>query len=76
MIDNKYLYSDLTDKIINAAVEVHKTLGCGFLEYVYEEAFCYELRKIGIPFERQIDLDIYYKDFFDSKKISCRSFDR
>lgn len=68
MNEKQYLYSDLTDKIIKCAIEVHKTLGPGFLEYVYEEALCYELRKMNIPYEQQVDLNIYYKDLLIPKK--------
>ena len=44
----------LTEQIIAAAVEVHRHLGPGLLESIYEEALCYELELRGIPFERQI----------------------
>jgi len=44
-------------------MEVHKTLGCGFLEYVYEEALCHEFRLRNIRFERQKELDIHYKEY-------------
>ena len=57
----KLLYEELTYKIIGAAKEVYKVLGPGFLESVYEDAFCYELDKLGIKYFRQIDLDVYYK---------------
>ena len=40
-------------------MEVHRELGSGFLEYVYEEALCYELDLRKIPFERQKELDSY-----------------
>jgi GxxExxY protein len=48
--------------IIGAAMEVHKILGCGFLEPVYQEALEIELRNRDIPFEAQKQLPIYYKD--------------
>ena len=60
---SKLLYEDLTYQIIGAAMEVHKTLGCGFLEYVYEEALCHEFRLRNIRFERQKELDIHYKEY-------------
>ncbi len=61
--NEKWLYKDLTQEIIGAAMEVHRELGSGFLEYVYEEALCYELNLRKISFERQKELDIHYKDF-------------
>ena len=65
---SKWLYKDLTQEIIGAAMEVHRELGSGFLEYVYEEALCYELKLREIYFERQKELDIHYKDFLIQKK--------
>lgn len=52
---------ELTEKIIGAAVEVHKILGPGLLESVYEECLCYELRKLKLSFERQKQLPVIYK---------------
>ncbi len=52
----------LTYRIIGAAIEVHRVLGSGFLESVYEEALCYELDRKSLPYERQTSLDIRYKD--------------
>ena len=66
--NEKWLYRDLTQKIIGAAMEVHRELGSGFLEYVYEEALCYELNLREISFERQKELDIYYKDLVIPRK--------
>ena len=52
----------LTEKIIAAAMEVHRILGPGFLESVYEEALCIELRRRGIAFERQKSIDVPFRD--------------
>ena len=52
---------DLTERIIGAAIEVHRELGPGLLESIYEEALCFELKLQGIQFERQVPADITYK---------------
>ncbi|QDV67917.1 hypothetical protein Poly24_16220 [Rosistilla carotiformis] len=52
---------DLTEKIIGAAIEVHRVLGPGLLESIYEEALCYELHIRGIACERQKEIDVMYK---------------
>ena len=52
---------ELTEKIIGAAIEVHRILGPGLLESIYEEALCVEFELRGIPFQRQVALDISYK---------------
>lgn len=52
----------LTESIIGAAIEVHRTLGPGLLESAYEECLCYELSQRSIPFERQVALPIRYKN--------------
>jgi len=51
----------LTEKIIGAAIEVHKELGPGLLESIYEEALCYEFELQTIKYERQVPADIVYK---------------
>jgi GxxExxY protein len=53
---------DLTAKIIGAAIEVHRALGPGLLESIYEEALCYEFELQKIPFKRQVPVDIVYKN--------------
>ncbi|AJQ25989.1 GxxExxY protein [Pelosinus fermentans] len=52
----------LTDKVIGAAIEVHRILGPGYLESVYEEALVHELQLRNIPLERQKVININYKD--------------
>ena len=52
----------LSSEIIGSAIEVHKTLGPGLLESVYEECLCHELALRGLDFERQKQLPVIYKD--------------
>lgn len=52
---------NLTELIIAAAIEVHRILGPGLLESIYEEALCHELSLRKILFERQKDVDVIYK---------------
>jgi GxxExxY protein len=58
-------YKDITEKIIGAAFEVHKFLGNGFQEVIYQRALAYELNKAGLSFSREIEQNIYYKDLPD-----------
>lgn len=51
----------LTEKIIGAAIEVHRTLGPGLLEAIYEEALCHEFDLRGIRYRRQVEIDLIYK---------------
>ena len=53
---------DLTERIIGAAIRVHKELGPGFLEIMYEEALAIELATAGISFERQKLLPVFYRE--------------
>jgi GxxExxY protein len=53
--------NELTKAIIGAAIEVHRELGPGLLESIYEEALCHELSLRGIAFVRQIPAQIVYK---------------
>ena len=55
-------HEELTGQIIGAAIEVHRTLGPGFLEKIYENALAVELRIRQIPFSRQLAVPIYYRD--------------
>jgi GxxExxY protein len=51
----------LREQIIDAAVRVHRELGPGFLESIYEEALSVELRLLGLPFERQKPVPVFYR---------------
>ncbi len=57
----------LTREIIAAAIEVHKSLGPGLLESVYQACLCHELELRKIPFRQQIEMPITYKDV----KLDC-----
>jgi GxxExxY protein len=56
------LFKELSYAIIGAAMEVHRTLGSGFLETVYQAALSHELKLRGIPFEEQVQPPVHYKD--------------
>ena len=62
METNQFIYGRETYKIIGAAMEVHRTLGLGFVESVYQEAMEIELEKQNIPFIPQKKIQIRYKD--------------
>ena len=70
MAEDNLLYSDLTRDIIGAAIEVHKILGVGFLESVYEEALAIEFELQKIPSERQKTIDVFYKNRL-AKQFVC-----
>jgi GxxExxY protein len=53
--------NELSSAVIGAAIAVHRALGPGFLESVYEEALCLELTNRGIRFERQVSIAVQYK---------------
>ena len=62
METNQFIYGRETYSIIGAAMEVHRTLGMGFLESVYQEALEVEMTKRNIPFIPQHKIQIKYKD--------------
>jgi GxxExxY protein len=59
--------NDLSEKIIGAAIAVHRALGPGLLEAPYEECLCHELEKLGLRYERQKPLPLVYGDV----KLAC-----
>jgi GxxExxY protein len=64
---SKLLHDELTEKIIGAAIEVHRALGSGLLESAYEECLCRELDLRGLKFHRQVPLPVEYKGV----KLDC-----
>ncbi|MCC6692854.1 MAG: GxxExxY protein [Chitinophagaceae bacterium] len=62
MINEQYKYSELTSKIIGCAMTVHKTLGNGFQEVIYQRALEIEMREAGISFDREFEMPIFYRE--------------
>jgi GxxExxY protein len=58
---DKILFKEESFKIIGACMKVHRSLGAGFLEAVYEEALTKEFLIQNIPFKRQLKLELYYE---------------
>jgi len=58
---NTVILNKVTEGIIGCAIEVHRNLGPGLLESIYENALCYELDANDIPFERQVTVPVIYK---------------
>jgi len=56
------IYKEESYKIIGICFEVHNNLGPGFLEIVYKDALEYEFKRAGIPFEREKEYEVNYKD--------------
>ncbi len=78
VINKQYLHSELTGKIIGCAMEVHKTLGNGFQEVIYQRALEIEMSNQGLAFSREHEMEIVYKgvkignrrvDFFVEQKV-------
>lgn len=71
MIKEEYKYSELTGKIIGCAMEVHRVLGNGFQEVIYQRALEYEFELQGIGFAREFEMPIFYKE----KHVGTRRVD-
>lgn len=78
VINKEYPESELTGKIIGCAMEVHRILGNGFQEVIYQRALEIEMRKRGLEFSREHEMEIFYKgenigtrrvDFFVAGKV-------
>lgn len=71
IVDEKYRYSALTGRIINAAMAVHRELGSGFQEVVYQRALALEMQEVSLSYERECEIPIHYK----GKGIGSRRVD-
>jgi len=78
MDEKDYKYSDITRRIIGAAMKVHSTLGNGFQEVIYQRALAIEMEKQGLSYQRELEMPIFYTgqdigtrrvDFFVEDKI-------
>ncbi len=63
MVNEQYIHSEITGKIIGCAMKVHSILGNGFQEVIYQRALSIEFKKAGIAFEREFTMSIYYEGF-------------
>ena len=71
MNEKDYKYSDITRRIIGAAMKVHSTLGNGFQEVIYQRALAIEMAKQGLSFQRELEMQIHY----DGQEIGTRRVD-
>lgn len=62
MINDQYKHSALTSKIIGCAMTVHRTLGNGFREVIYQRALEIEMRLEGLSFSREFEMPIFYRE--------------
>jgi GxxExxY protein len=62
MINEQYKYSELTSKIIGCSMTVHKALGNGFQEVIYQRALAIEMNLAGISFSREFEMPIFYRE--------------
>lgn len=62
LVQTAYKYSDLTSKIIGCAMTVHKTLGNGFQEVIYQRALEIEMSMEGLSFNREFEMPIFYRE--------------
>ena len=62
MIKEEYKYSELTARIIACAFEVHKRLGNGFQEVIYQRALAIEMQLAGLSFSREFEMPIFYRE--------------
>lgn len=62
MINASYKYSELTARIIGCAMEVHKRLGNGFQEVIYQRALAIEMSQASLEFSREHEMPVYYRD--------------
>lgn len=60
MVDERYAYSALTERVISCAMRVHTALGNGFPEVIYQRSLALEMTASGLIFQREMDRMVYY----------------
>ena len=71
MIKEEYKFSAITQRIIGCAMKVHRTLGNGFQEVIYQRAMAIEITRQGLPFVREMEMLLFY----ENHKIGTRRVD-
>jgi GxxExxY protein len=71
MNEKELKYSEITGKIIGAAMKVHTALGRGFQEVIYQRAMEIEMAKQGLKIQREMEMDVFY----DGQKVGTRRVD-
>jgi GxxExxY protein len=70
-VDDKYKYSNITEKIIKYAMNVHNYFGCGFPEIIYQKAIEIEFRNNDLKYQKELEHPVFYYD----EKIGSRRVD-
>ena len=68
---NEIIFKNESYNVIGACMAVHRELGCGFLEAIYQEALAYEFQLRNIPYVREKQLNVFYKGYFLDKKYQA-----
>lgn len=62
MVERQIINDPLTEKVIGCAINVHKQLGCGFQEVIYQRALALELGNAGVQYNREVEMPIFYNN--------------
>lgn len=65
--------NEIGTAIVESAIEVHRTLGPGLLESVYQQVLAYELREKGLMVEHEVQIPVYYKDMTFENGLRLRA---
>ena len=68
MVDSKYKYSEITEKIIGCSINIHKQLGNGFPEIIYHRCLEIEFNKAGLKYKTEFDIPVFYDNIEVGKR--------
>lgn len=68
MVDSKYKYSEITEKIIGCSLNIHKQLGNGFPEIIYHRCLEIEFNKAGLKYKTEFDIPVFYDNIEVGKR--------